>query len=68
MGSGTIRKCGLVRVGVVLLGEVYHWGMGFGILDAQARPSVSHVFLLSANLNLEPSISMSAYIPPCFLS
>ena len=27
-GSGTIRKCGLVRVGVVLLEEVCHCGRG----------------------------------------
>ena len=27
-GSGTSRRCGLVRVGVTLLEEVYHCGGG----------------------------------------
>jgi hypothetical protein len=41
IGRGTIRRCVLVGVGVVLLEEVCHWGVGFEVLDAQARPCVS---------------------------
>jgi hypothetical protein len=33
-GSGTIRKCGLVEVGVNLLEEVCHWGWGGGGFEA----------------------------------
>ena len=41
-GSGTIRKCGLVEVGLVLLEEVCHWrGWGFEVLDVHTRPRVS---------------------------
>jgi hypothetical protein len=36
--SGTIRRCGLVGVGVALLEEVCEWALWF--LDAQGRPSV----------------------------
>jgi hypothetical protein len=42
-GSGTIRKCGLVGVGVVLLEEVCHCGGG------QLDPPPNHV---GANLLL----------------
>jgi hypothetical protein len=31
-GSGTIRRCGFVRVGVALLEEVCHCGCGFKTL------------------------------------
>ena len=41
IGSGTIQRRGLVGVGVVLLEEVGHRGMGFEVSDAQARPSVA---------------------------
>jgi hypothetical protein len=27
-GSGTIRRCGLVGVGIAWLEEAYHWGVG----------------------------------------
>ena len=37
MGSGTIRRCGLVR------GSVPLWRLGFEVLDAQATPSVKHI-------------------------
>ena len=33
-----IGRCGL-GVGVVLLEEVCHWGLGFGVSEAQAMPS-----------------------------
>jgi hypothetical protein len=32
IGSGTIRRCGLIGVGMVLLEEVYHWRRGFEVL------------------------------------
>jgi hypothetical protein len=41
IGSGIIRRCGLVGIGVVLLKDVCHWGVGSEVPDAQARPSVS---------------------------
>jgi hypothetical protein len=39
-GSGTIRKHGLVGVGVALLEEVCHYEAGFEVSYAQAIPSV----------------------------
>jgi hypothetical protein len=30
MGSGSIKRCGLVGVGVALLGELCHYGGGLG--------------------------------------
>ena len=47
IGSGTIRRCGLIGVGVALLKEVCQCGRGFVITEAQARPS-GYLFLLSA--------------------
>ena len=42
-GSGTIRRCGFVRVGVALLVEVCQYGgMGFEAPYAQAILSVAH--------------------------
>jgi hypothetical protein len=35
IGSGTIRRCGLVRVSEALLEEVCHCGEGFEVSDAQ---------------------------------
>ena len=40
MGSGTIRRCGLVGVGVALLIDVCHCGGGLLGLSAQAPASV----------------------------
>ena len=33
IGSGTIRRCVLVGVGVALLEEVYHYGVGFEVSE-----------------------------------
>jgi hypothetical protein len=41
IGSGTIRRYGLVRGSVSL-------GMSFGVSDAQARPSVTRCLLPAA--------------------
>ena len=41
IGSGTIRRCGLLGVDAASLEEVCHWGMGFKVSGAQARLSVS---------------------------
>jgi hypothetical protein len=38
IGSGTIRRCGFLGVGVDLWEEVYFYGMGFDALGAQATP------------------------------
>ena len=62
-GSGTIRKCVLVRVGVALLEEVYHWQWTLGF--QKLKPGIVHsaiLFLLSAN----PDVELSATSPvPC---
>ena len=42
----------LVEVGVVMMEEACHFGVGFGVSNAQARPSVS-LFLLPANPDVE---------------
>ena len=45
MGSGTVRRRGLVGIGVDLLEEVCHWGwMGFEVSNVQIfKPgSLSH--------------------------
>jgi hypothetical protein len=62
--SGTIRRCGLVGVGVAFLEEIRHWGVGFEVSDAQAKPSVSPLFLLP----VDPDVELSAPFPtPCLL-
>ena len=53
----------MALLGVTLLEEVCHWGVGFEVSDVQARPSVSH-FLLSAN----PDIQFSTPTPAPFLT
>ena len=61
-GSGIIRRCDFVGVGIVLLEEVCHYG---GVLCsciyAQATPSVSDYFLLPVQ-----GVELSATSPiPC---
>jgi len=45
--------------GVALLEEVCHWGVGFGVSNAQAQPSVS-LFLLPADADVEFSATSQA--------
>ena len=54
LGSGTIRKCGLV-------GENVSLEVGFQVSNAQARPSV-FLFLLPDHLDVELSATSPA---PC---
>jgi hypothetical protein len=37
IGTGTIRRCGLVRVGVALLVEVHELGVGFEVSEVQEQ-------------------------------
>lgn len=37
---GHIRRCDLARVGMAMLGEEYHWGMGSEVFYAYVPPSV----------------------------
>jgi hypothetical protein len=67
--NGTIRKCGLVRVGVALLESVSLW-VGFKVSEAQAKPSGS-VSLPAAcgsscHITSYLSSTMSACMSPCF--
>ena len=48
MYSSTIRKYGLVGIGVALLEKVCHWGAGFEISYAQGMPNVEHSLYLAA--------------------
>lgn len=52
MESGTVRRCGIVEVGVDLLEEVCHWGWSsrFQMLSQAQCHSLS---LLPANLDVE---------------
>jgi hypothetical protein len=62
-GSGTIRRCGFVGVGVALLEEVCHCGMGFEVSYAQAILSVVYSLLL---LPSDQDVDLSAPSPaPC---
>ena len=36
----TIRMCDLIGVGMAMLGEEYHWGMGSEVFYAYVPPSV----------------------------
>ena len=71
IGRGTFRRHGFVGVGVTLLGEVHHWGVGFEVSEAQARPSD----LLSLPAVVGSGGRMLSYLPstmsvcrlPCFL-
>jgi hypothetical protein len=64
IGSVTIRRCGLVGVGVALLEEVCHYvGMGFEIFYVQATPRVARSLLL---LPVDHAVELSAPSPaPC---
>jgi hypothetical protein len=69
MGSGTIRRCGLVGEGVALLEEVCHWGWGgagFEVSCAQTLPSVedSHLFLLPVDQDVELTASLAPCLSP----
>ena len=65
IGSGTIRRCGLVGVGVTLLQEVCHCGGGlWGLTYTQAMPSVVHSLLLPAVQDVELSDPSSALCLP----
>ena len=59
-GNGTIRRCGLVGVGVVLLEEVCHCGVGFEVSYAQDTPSVSVHFLLPMDRD---TLTLGTYLP-----
>lgn len=53
-GSGTIRSCGLVGVGVALLEEVCPLvGGGADFEVSEAQPGVLALFLLPADLDVE---------------
>ena len=55
IGSGTIRRCGLVGQSVALLEEGCHCGAGFEVSYAQAMPSVANSFLLPVEQEVELS-------------
>jgi hypothetical protein len=46
IGSDTIKRYGLVGIGVPLLEEGCHCVIGFEVSDVQAMPSVAHSLLL----------------------
>ena len=48
MESGTIRRCGLVGIGVALLEEMYHCVGSLWAPSAQALPSAKESILLIA--------------------
>jgi hypothetical protein len=50
--SGTIRRCGLVGIGVDLLEEVYHCGKSFETLLLAAWKSVSSFGSLDQDVEL----------------
>jgi hypothetical protein len=66
IGIGTLRRHGLIRVGVALLEEVYHYGVGFEVSYSQTIPSVAHnPLLLPADLDIEFSIPPVPCLPGC---
>ena len=56
------NRCGLAGVGVVLLKEVCHLGVGIEVLYAQTTPSVAHSPLL---LPVDQDVELSAPSPAC---
>ena len=68
MMSGTIRRHGIVGVGVVLLEEVCHCRVGFEVSYAQTMPSVAHSLLfLPTSQDVELSDpSLAPCLPVCF--
>lgn len=69
IGSGTIRRCGILRVGVALLKEVRHWGQSlrFHILKpgpvALSIPATCRSGCITLNCF---SNIMCACTPPCY--
>ena len=62
-GSGTIRRCDFVGVGLALVEEVCHCGVGFEVSNAQPRRSGSLSFLCGLS-----APSPGPCLPPYFLS
>ena len=66
--SSTFRSCGLVRVGMDLLGEVCHWGHALRAQILKPGP-VCGLFLLPANTDLDISVTtLAPSLPACFLT
>ena len=70
LGCDTIRRCGLVGIGVTLLEKVCQCRAGlWGLIYAQAMPSVVHsLSLMPSDLDVELSAypGMSTCMQPCF--
>ena len=64
IGSGTIRRYGLVGVDVALLEELCHCGAGFEFSYTQAMPSVAYILSL---LSVDQDIELSAPSPASHL-
>ena len=62
-GSDIIRRCGLVGVGVVLLHEVHHAGVGFETLQLNLEASI----LLDADGSRYKlsAPGLTVYLPAC---
>lgn len=65
IGSGTIRRCGPVGVGVALLKEVCYWGQALRFQMLKPGPVLLSVFLLPLDIDGEMSAPSPA---PCLLA
>lgn len=69
IGSGTIRSCIFVGVGMALLEEVCHCEDGlWGFVCSEYHLNVTVEFLLPAGCSTPSSSTTSACMPPCFPS
>jgi hypothetical protein len=66
-GSGTIRRCGLVRVGLALLEEVCHCGVSFKILVLAAWRPVLFCLPLDEDVELAAPLESCLAEQSCFL-
>jgi hypothetical protein len=66
IASGTIKRNGLVGVGVALLEEVGRYGAGFWVSYTQTTPSVAHNVLHLADKDVE--LSAPPPTAPCLPS
>ena len=66
IGSGIIRRCGFLAVGVVLMGEVCHWAQALRLhMLKLGLKWLSLLLLMDADVEL--SVPTQTPCLPCFL-
>ena len=66
IGSGTIRRCGVIGVNMTLLKKKFTRGLGVEVFNVQARPSAAVTFCWLHVDHVELSApSLASCLPAC---